>query len=109
MKWILGVALLGMTGWALTRAAHSAPQDAGDPSAPGVVTTYFPSGQLKSAIAFEDGKKQGLCRLYFADGSLEAEGSYANGRMSGAWSFHKADGTLDENRSGTYQDGQRIE
>ena len=104
-KWIALCALIGLGGLALALGARD-PGDAAD--AENVVTSYFASGQLQSEIAFEDGRKQGLCRRYFANGQLEAEGRYDAGRMDGEWSFWRADGSVDDARSGSYRAGERL-
>jgi protein TonB len=74
----------------------------------GTVREYWPSGQLRSATAYEHIQKNivhGTCESWYEDGQLAAHEDYTHGQLSGERRLYFATGQL--KRYEQYQDGQR--
>ena len=77
-------------------------------SVSGTVREYWPSGQLRSSIAYEHIQKNivhGPCESWHDNGQLATHEDYVHGQLSGERRFYFADGQL--KRYEQYQDGQR--
>ncbi|NQV32347.1 MAG: toxin-antitoxin system YwqK family antitoxin, partial [Phycisphaeraceae bacterium] len=53
---------------------------------------YYPSGQVKVARQYVEGKLHGLVKLWYANGSLEMEGKYENGKPVGKYKSWNEEG-----------------
>lgn len=74
-----------------------------------VRVTYWSSGEKKSAATWIDGRLDGTNERWHADGSRAWTGTYEEGRREGEWLFWNEDGSVDEERSGLYAAGKRVE
>lgn len=81
----------------------------GRPGDPGdSVVSRYPSGQVKSECAYEDGERHGAARTFHPDGTPRSAGRYERGLEEGPWSWWRADGSPDPERSGVYRGGRRV-
>jgi hypothetical protein len=80
--------------------AHAAPEPR---------ITYYGDGQKKNATAYQDGVRTGTSEQWHPGGQKEWEGQYVDGLREGEWSFWLEDGSRDEERSGTYRAGKRLD
>jgi antitoxin component YwqK of YwqJK toxin-antitoxin module len=71
--------------------------------------TYYGDGQKKNSTEYVDGARTGASEQWHPGGQQEWSGEYADGLREGEWSFWLEDGSLDEERSGTYEDGKKLE
>ena len=72
-------------------------------------TSYYGNGKLRSSICYEDGLRDGPAGEWYADGARASQGAYEAGLREGPWTFWEPDGRLDEQRSGLYRAGERVE
>lgn len=79
-----------------------------------VVSESWPNGYPRTRATYvsapgEDGRVlHGAYRAWHENGRMAERGSYVQGAREGAWRFWRADGAPDEERSGTYLDGERV-
>ena len=65
--------------------------------------TGLEQGQIK------DGVKDGPWVYYHDNGQLRSEGDYKNGKEDGPWVGYHKDGTVNEDFTGTYKDGVKVD
>jgi antitoxin component YwqK of YwqJK toxin-antitoxin module len=82
------------------RLAHSEP--------PAVAETFWSDGSPKSRVVLRDGRRDGPATQWDAGGRIVAEGSYQDDRREGRWVWYREDGSVDPERSGLYEDGERV-
>ena len=78
-----------------------------------VVVTHYPNGYTETETHYvldAAGQRieQGRHRRWHANATLAEEGWYEKGRRVGEWRFWNEAGELDEERSGRYEDGDRV-
>jgi antitoxin component YwqK of YwqJK toxin-antitoxin module len=104
MKLPILILVLGALGWCASllfgQSANRASDDA--------QTTYYASGQMESKTAYVDGKRQGTAERWYTNGTKMSEGRYEDNRMVGEWRFWNADGSEDTQRSGNYENGEKV-
>jgi antitoxin component YwqK of YwqJK toxin-antitoxin module len=59
--------------------------------------------------SFKDGKKDGPWVRYRDDGQLRDKGTFKDGKLHGPWVIYNEDGTVNEEYTGTYKDGVKVE
>jgi antitoxin component YwqK of YwqJK toxin-antitoxin module len=74
----------------------------------GVQTLWFTNGEKKSERTFANGKASGPAATWYEGGQPESRGALVLGKKQGVWEFWRRDGTVDEQRSGTYEAGERV-
>ena len=99
---VLFVAAAAIAGSLATFGSRQASEE------PRTQTSYYANGQLETECELKDGRREGACRRFYADGSKLAEGRFEDGKMQGEWTFWRRDGQLDAERSGTFEDGEKI-
>lgn len=75
----------------------------------GIRTSEYADGTPRERASWIEDEREGPCTRWNRDGSLRAEGSYSAGKMVGEWMFYAPDGSLDRDKSGTYEDGRRVD
>ena len=70
---------------------------------------YRDDGQLRDKGTFKDGKLHGPYVRYWTNGQLWEEGTYKDRKMDGHWVTYFEDGTVNEEYTGTYKDGVKVE
>jgi antitoxin component YwqK of YwqJK toxin-antitoxin module len=85
----------------------SATYDGGTPA--GVQILWFPNGKKRSERTFAGGQPSGPATTWYESGQVESRGALEAGKKQGAWEFWRRDGSLDAVRSGTYEQGARVE
>lgn len=71
--------------------------------------TYHGDGTLKSSTFYVDGVREGPAEQFYADGTPQSRGSYAKGEREGPWTFWTPEGVVDDERSGHYRAGVKVE
>ena len=71
----------------------------------GIWLEWYPSGSLRSELAFRDDQANGSWREWDEEGGRRNEGQYENGEEDGPWRFWYPDGGLSE--QGTMLEGVR--
>ena len=59
--------------------------------------------------SFKDGKKDGPWVRYHDNGQLWEKGTYKDGKEEGPWVSYNEDGTVNEEYTGTYKDGVKVD
>ena len=96
-------------------------------------TWWHPNGERMAEGEFDRGQRIGEWTFWYEDGGLQMEGVYVqgvghgqwthwhptgfvrsrgrmkDGELSGRWQVWEPDGTLDEEASGVYREGDRVE
>ncbi len=67
---------------------------------------FFPSGEKKSEIMFEEGVRQGWSIVYYEGGQPQIEGKYLNDLPDGSWKFYAEDGKVQFQLN--YQNGELL-
>ena len=70
---------------------------------------FWITGQLKNKGEYKNGKKNGLWLLFFTNGQLMGKGNYLEDREDGEWQYYLRDGTINQETSGNYKDGRKID
>jgi antitoxin component YwqK of YwqJK toxin-antitoxin module len=70
---------------------------------------YHDNGQLWSEGTWKDGKQDGPKVVYYANGQLRSEGTYKDGKKDGPWVRYHRDGTVNDELTGTFKDGVKVE
>jgi len=77
----------------------------------GVWKGWYPNGNLKFEITFENGKQSGKASLYYESGKVSEEGIWENSRWVGAYKMYYDNGVLQHdfnfNQSGKREGPQR--
>ena len=71
--------------------------------------TYHVSGQLLIKETLNEGERDGPWEYYFVNGRLREKGTYKNGKRDGPWVDYDKTGTVNEDLTGTYESGVKIE
>lgn len=74
----------------------------------GTVEMRHASGALASRGEYRAGVRVGAWEFGREDGRPSAQGSFEEGRRVGEWTFWLPSGDVDEERSGRYEDGERV-
>ena len=70
---------------------------------------YWDNGQLRLKGDYKNGTSDGPWVTYYENGQLRSKGDFKNGTQEGPWVCYKRDGTVDEEITGTYKDGVKVE
>ena len=74
---------------------------------------YFENGQLESKGTYKNHLMDGPWVGYHKNGQLEMKGDYKNGKREGPWVRYRSnilnDGQLDQEFSGTYKNGVKVD
>ena len=70
---------------------------------------WHESGGLYTLGHYLDGEGHGPWTLYHENGLKWAEGLYSHGEISGYWAVWNEDGSVNEERTGTYAGGEKVE
>jgi len=70
---------------------------------------WHEGGGLGTVGHYLDGQGHGLWTLYHENGLKWAEGVYSHGEISGFWTIWNEDGSVNEERTGTYEGGEKVE
>ena len=57
----------------------------------------------------KDGKRHGPWVKYHENGQLSAKGTFKDGGRDGPWVWYNEDGTVDEEYTGPFKDGVKVE
>ena len=60
----------------------------------GVFVEYWPNGEKREEVTYDDGLKDGPAFLYWDNGRVREQGQYQRGRKQGLWQTHNNAGTL---------------
>jgi antitoxin component YwqK of YwqJK toxin-antitoxin module len=69
---------------------------------------WYTDGIRQLDAQYSGGKAIGFWTLYFEDGSKCAEGEYVDGEISGHWTVWDEFGAVNPERTGFYENGQKI-
>ena len=69
---------------------------------------FWVTGQLKSKGEYIDGKKTGLWLSFYTNGQLMRKGNYLENIVDGDWLYYFRDGTINQQSSGKYKDGKKL-
>ena len=75
----------------------------------GTWVLYYDNGRIRDKGDYKNGQKDGPWVDYHKNGQLNAKGDYWNGKKDGSWVFYNEDGTVDEELTGTYKNGVKVE
>ncbi len=70
--------------------------------------SFHADGTRRNSTEYVDGQKHGLSEQWYRGGAREWQGQYTRGLRTGEWRFWSEAGELDAERSGVYEDGQRV-
>ena len=70
---------------------------------------YWDNGQLRLKGDYKNGTSDGPWVTYYENGQLRSKGDFKNGTQEGPWVCYKRDGTVDEEITGTYKDGAKVD
>lgn len=71
--------------------------------------TYHISGQLLIKETLKNGEREGPWEYYFLNGRLREKGSYKNGKREGPWVDYHKTGKVNEELTGIYESGVKVE
>ncbi|MBT07133.1 MAG: hypothetical protein CMM32_09530 [Rhodospirillaceae bacterium] len=71
--------------------------------------TYHVSGQLMIKETLQNGERHGAWEYYFINGQLREKGNYKNGNMDGAWIGFSVNGNVNEEYTGNFKDGVKVD
>ena len=71
--------------------------------------TYHTSGQLMIKETLKNGLKHGAWEYYFLNGQLREKGNYKNGKMEGPWVGFSVNGSINEEYTGNFRDGMKVD
>ena len=71
--------------------------------------SYNKDGQLSYKETYKDGEMHGPYADYWSNGQLWEEGTYKDGKKDGPWVGYNKDGTVDDELTGTYVDGVKVD
>ena len=75
----------------------------------GTWVTYHTSGQLMIKETLKNGQKHGAWEYYFLNGQLREKGNYKNGKMEGPWVGFSVNGNINEEYTGNFRDGMKVD
>jgi antitoxin component YwqK of YwqJK toxin-antitoxin module len=70
---------------------------------------YHDNGQLSGKGTWKDGKLDGPWVWYHDNVQLRSKGTYKDGNRDGPWVYYNRDGTVDEEWTGTFKDGVKVD
>ena len=70
--------------------------------------SYYEDGRLEKKGEYKNGEKEGPWVGYHDNGVLRYQGAFKNGKEEGPWVYYDKDGTKNEDKSGTYRDGEKV-
>lgn len=88
--------------WILAGAPHPGESNA-PPPANGTARQYYPGGEKKSSIRFQNGVKHGPAIHWYPNGEKKSESTFLNGQLQGVSRYWYEDGQLQY--EATYQRG----
>ena len=71
--------------------------------------TYHISGQLLIKETLKEGELDGPWEYYFVNGRLREKGTYRNGKREGPWVDYDRTGHVNDDLTGTYKNGVKVE
>ena len=74
----------------------------------GAWVVYHETGQLRSKGNYRNGKLDGAGVYYHKNGRLSSKGNWKNGELDGAWIHYHENETVDEEKTGTFKNGKKI-
>lgn len=75
----------------------------------GTLLAWHDNGQIAMSKTLQDGRANGPCTLWWRNGRVQAMGNKEDSQASGTWTWWKEDGSLDAEKTGTYQNGKRVD
>lgn len=79
------------------------------PKKNGKWTGYYPGTKsIKVEAVYLMDKLNGAFKEYYQNGKIKSEGEYLNGKMNGEWKIFRPDGSLDQEQSGKYMLGKKM-
>ena len=69
---------------------------------------YRENGRLWAKSIFKDDKRECAAVYYHKNGQLSSKGNIKNGKHEGAWIHYHENGTVDEEKTGTFKNGKKI-
>jgi len=75
--------------------------------ASGSLVRFFPAGQMRSAVQFVDGRREGTAKWWGSDGELRHTRQYEQGRLHGSWVEYYP-GTDEPRQEQVFVDGREI-
>ena len=70
---------------------------------------YYSNNVLKAKGTYKQGKQNGNFTIYHDNSQILYQGNYLKGKKEGQFNFYYKDGTINEQQSGTYKNGKRID
>jgi antitoxin component YwqK of YwqJK toxin-antitoxin module len=70
--------------------------------------TFHADGSRKNSTEYVEGRKHGKSEQWRRNGSLEWQGEFREGLKCGEWRYFDESGALDTERSGLYENGERV-
>ena len=70
--------------------------------------TYHASGQLMVRETLQGGERDGAWEYYFINGQLREKGNYKDGKMDGPWVGFSVNGNINEEYTGNFKDGVKV-
>ena len=70
---------------------------------------YFNTGQLYWKSDFKNGERDGPWVSYYGNGQLGGKGDFKDGKKEGPWVYYNEDGTVNEELTGTYKNGKKVD
>ena len=71
--------------------------------------TYHTSGQLMTKETLRNGERHGAWEYYFINGQLREKGNYKDGKMDGAWVGFSVNGNINEEYTGNFNEGVKVD
>ncbi len=71
--------------------------------------TYHGSGQLMIKETLQNGERNGAWEYYFINGQLREKGNFKDGKMDGAWIGFTVNGNINEEFTGNFKDGVKVD
>jgi antitoxin component YwqK of YwqJK toxin-antitoxin module len=56
----------------------------------------------------QNGERHGIWEYYFINGQLREKGNYKNGKMDGDWIGFSVNGNINEEYTGNFKDGVKV-
>ena len=70
---------------------------------------YWDNGQLRLKGDYKNGTSDGPWVSYYGNGQLGGKGDFKDGKKEGPWVYYNEDGTVNEELTGTYKNGEKVD
>lgn len=74
----------------------------------GLWTQRLPGGRILRETTWRNGRRHGRERCWYLDGKPHFHGTWTDGRRTGEWIFLTRDERVDPERTGVYENGEKI-